>query len=956
MGKMMVRKLAIIMVTMMLVFVGFVWNQAARASEEANENGLISIMEQDAEDYAKSEKGGIRIKKQPQNASAKVGEVVKYTIKASGSKIKYEWQFRNSKGKWAKVSSSTAKKATLQIKVKGNLDKTLYRCKLTDKNGNEKYSRNVKLTVLPYIGKQSKDQEVEIGQSFTLFVKATGSELSYQWSYKDDGSKWTNISGKKGKKSELSVTATEKMNGRQYRCLVKCSNGKKTSSKNISVKIKTVITEQPSSVQVQEGQDIVLNVKAKGADLTYQWQYQLAEDEEWINVSDTSATTNTLTIVSSYIMNGRSYRCCITDANGDTAISDIANVTIRLRNVELTANEYDLLVSSENQEIIFSTTVRDIAEIQKVELIDQSGNTVSEMLDDGLYSISGDDLPNDGIYSCRVSIDTSAEKTLEYHSIVSAVENNESNVVTIFVITDITQGIMKETDNYIQEKLEEANFSIQGESERKETVQKVLAELVSNGSIKDNISFSEANGLFTFEYANGALGGVMIKPFGEENDGIDALPREETFSKPVTVPVPGTAANRKEFHSGIGRAGIYFAFESTTYRLDYYKNTVIPEWESKGLNTDFITGVTVYDLKKLNGSKYNIIVIAMHGSYYNDSPVFCLKEQASAESDKIYSGDFKEKNIAKVYYDKNYYYWVFPSLFRNRIKDNALSGAFVYAQPCNGLGDGSINEAMANAFLSKGATAYIGIYNSVNSDYNRRFMKLYVDGLIDGKTARESFNYCVQEYGENDGKVTKPGTPMFRGQSNAVLIETGLKNGDFEEGKTALHWIQTGDARVISRLGSISAPQGNNMALLTTGIGSAEVTYLSGTEGSSISQAFRVPSTANSISLKYNVISEEPEEYIGTKYDDTVLFEILDRSGNVLLQLAKESINESTWIPLADINFEGGDDTTYQTGWKNVMVDISHLQTQTVVLRIITYDKGDSIYDTAVLVDEIVLN
>lgn len=111
---------------------------------------------------------------------------------------------------------------------------------------------------------------------------------------------------------------------------------------------------------------------------------------------------------------------------------------------------------------------------------------------------------------------------------------------------------------------------------------------------------------------------------------------------------------------------------------------------------------------------------------------------------------------------------------------------------------------------------------------------------------------------------------------------------------------------------------------------------------------------AKYISLNYDVISEEPMEWVGSSFDDEFSAELLGSNGATLAVLAGESINSSTWLPLDGINFDGGDNTTYHTGWTSILnYDISSYAGQNVTLRFRVSDKGDSIYDTAAIVDGI---
>ncbi len=71
-------------------------------------------------------------------------------------------------------------------------------------------------------------------------------------------------------------------------------------------------------------------------------------------------------------------------------------------------------------------------------------------------------------------------------------------------------------------------------------------------------------------------------------------------------------------------------------------------------------------------------------------------------------------------------------------------------------------------------------------------------------------------------------------------------------------------------LGELAPVDGRYMAILTTGIGSGEEEYLDDAVGSTMSQRFKVPEEAKQLSFSYNVVSEEPMEYVGSEYDDSL--------------------------------------------------------------------------------------
>ena len=203
--------------------------------------------------------------------------------------------------------------------------------------------------------------------------------------------------------------------------------------------------------------------------------------------------------------------------------------------------------------------------------------------------------------------------------------------------------------------------------------------------------------------------------------------------------------------------------------------------------------------------------------------------------------------------------------------------------------------------------------------------------------------------------------PILRGDSNATLMH-GLLNADFELYTSASaapsHWNAIGDVRSISALGDILPPDGSGkrMAIITTGVGSKETAaFLDGTEGSIIYQKFIVPEEVTTLTFSYNFVSEEPMEWVDSMYDDAFGIRIVHNNETVV-DTIYESINTSEWFSVENIDFSGGDETVYETGWFTVSVDISEYAGETIVLCFVIYDKGDSLYDSACLLDNIVLS
>ena len=167
---------------------------------------------------------------QPKARTAAAGETVSFTVAATGTGLKYQWQYSSDYGKtWTNKAGSTS--ATHTVTVKASYNGYLYRCKVTNSAGTV-YSSKVRLTVSgvkPKILSQPADQTAAAGDSVTFKVVAAGVGMTYQWQYsKDGGQTWYNKTG--AASASYTVTAKATYDGILYRCVVKNSQGTVYSS------------------------------------------------------------------------------------------------------------------------------------------------------------------------------------------------------------------------------------------------------------------------------------------------------------------------------------------------------------------------------------------------------------------------------------------------------------------------------------------------------------------------------------------------------------------------------------------------------------------------------------------------------------------------------------------------------------------------------------------------------
>lgn len=576
---------------------------------------------------------------------------------------------------------------------------------------------------------------------------------------------------------------------------------------------------------------------------------------------------------------------------------------------------------------------------------------VLDMKDDGAFSVTGDDIPNDGVFSAKLSMNTNEEKTISFYAKAENDKNNEikSENVEIYIyepLSDEELDYMDKVDSELSNTMSKNSFKELSEIEKSQKIENVLKNLEDMGYVKKKSSTYDANtGNYSFKYSNGITGAAMLNDYSDDVNGRNLGVDKNKQDMKINTSASQTTSSSAE-------AIFLHSFGESYFRNEFYKKTKT-EWDSKGVNTEINKEVTVEKLKNID-EKYEIVCFSGHGSTLNNSSVMCTEEIVNDENRQKYTADLNKERIAIVTTTTGETeYWVFPTLFEHYYSSDSFTNSFIFSECCEFFGfDDQYDEDFANVFIELGAKAVVGYHNSVYAEYSRNFIKKCVDELIAGKTITEAFNLAIKKYGAKDRTTKDPATPNLRGRKEAKLVENGLINGSFEDSSGLKYWKHEGDVRVINKLGELIPQDGNKMAILTTGLGSMEAGYLAVEEGSLMKQTFVVPKGAKTLSFRYDVVSEEPMEYYNSKFDDKFIASlIIDNETSE--QIVMKTINSSTWYAIDNINFEGGDNTTYHTGWETASINIEKYQGKTVTLKFLVYDVGDSRWDTATLIDNV---
>ena len=124
--------------------------------------------------------------------------------------------------------------------------------------------------------------------------------------------------------------------GSQYEFAVWSVRNEKDSASTFSNVITALsasapeITAQPEDYSGSMGDTASFTVTVSGgmAPYTYQWQYRRPGESVWYDSSNAAAKTDTLTVEIISARIGQSYRCVVTDANGETVVSATASIQL----------------------------------------------------------------------------------------------------------------------------------------------------------------------------------------------------------------------------------------------------------------------------------------------------------------------------------------------------------------------------------------------------------------------------------------------------------------------------------------------------------------------------------------------------------------------------------------------------------------------------------------------------
>lgn len=305
--------------------------------------------------------------------------------------------------------------------------------------------------------------------------------------------------------------------------------------------------------------------------------------------------------------------------------------------------------------------------------------------------------------------------------------------------TDVRE--MQQADAAVTALTGGSDYAQMTEDERTDAALQQLDALTAQGLVKQGSVYTDAeNGMISFTYSCGALGGILLTDPEEENNA--ALPELDESQ------LQELAENKR-----VGTAAIYYAFDNTINSTRYpYYAYMQTYWDSVGLQTDLDTTVTVSDLRRMG--RYDLCILSTHGAYYTyeygwlfkktaTEPLILLTERSDFWSDLRYGFDLLAHRVVKV----NGMYAVNGDFFRSAYRGNGI----VISETCEFYGkNGHVDTSMADGLLAGGAKAVMGYVNNVYSVYSRSMLWAAVNRMIEGETLEQAVDYAKSIYGTDD--------------------------------------------------------------------------------------------------------------------------------------------------------------------------------------------------------------
>ena len=657
---------------------------------------------------------------------------------------------------------------------------------------------------------------------------------------------------------------------------------------------------------------------------------------------------------------------------------------------QLIATPREFLTNQDGQQVRYQLQVPpDMPGVTSIKLhqSDQTGNVnptaFATATDDGDLE-NGDDIAFDGVYSAMVKYD--ADQPTSEH-VVARISfqgggQAESNSEHIQVVRRISEGEALVMSNVMAEAESIWKFHSDKAGNTLEARQLAAEEMAQISFVSDaGLTNSEQNIWMKLE--NGVQATILANPEGSRGSAgrksrksppsfkqrpsrtlatLPTLPSDPVQFTLETAPTPqggiaGFLPGEPEY-VGSGRVLVWDAFNWQFAPWDEgpFIRNLYQQQQCPAFQVDYLVDAQTTVDSVLNFTDYDTIAMITHGAEDGEGLVtFATGELISPQGNLRHNLDLMLGHVSLM----GRWYSIRPS------KIAGLAGGFENAIIYNGSCESIRNNTLGNAFAAKGAKSYYGFSEIVESDFaqdcgERFFEEFIVNRDLNGTAFDDvdpkrdnrpwTWNPEFQEMGIRDLGYTS--------ESQNLSFERGLES-----------WSVDGDGRFLHYLAGFRPTEGKSMAIVSTGLGFT-------TSMGTVQQSFCPPADATHIEFDWNFFSEELEEWCGPEhpYDDAFRVDLVWNGGaQTIFSTEIDDLCEGlllrsdAWFDQSGPNCVATPDAGYGTGgndckvfcttWRHAVADISALANQlagdSVTLRFHTTDSGDSVFDTAVLIDHV---
>ena len=644
----------------------------------------------------------------------------------------------------------------------------------------------------------------------------------------------------------------------------------------------------------------------------------------------------------------------------------------------------------------------------KVYRVDLNGNTVGApkaMVDDGNLSASGDEIKGDGQYSAKFTVSDAQPGLVRLRaSLLMKIGVQQyaayTDIAEVEVVPNIAQASCQEAKGALEAARDAAKAAGGGKAGR----QAALDALKAGGLASHAGGASgDGNGVWV-RFNSGLVGAVNLNPKGTRGgqpraDSVDELPGANYGISTVRVQskrallldpfaqefgpnevsgafeamsanacpaytietgkvLAGNLANlsyyRRLFDHGIvamaTHGDAFFAELPADVRKEY-------RWPATGSEEVIWTGHAI-DCSYFAKAATSKTCTAAKGGCDAGADCFLNKSGGNGVCVDHLSADAQR---GRVVIGADGVYGITPAFIRHHA-EKPFPRSLIYLGACRSLWNGSL----AAEFFAAGAAAVVGYTGYVENAFATKWGKTLFSNLIAQKQLSGSALVKIED-------KQHPGTFItLVGAKNLDAAYSDIMNESWESGDLQ-GWLKAGDGRVISKLGANVPVGGKFMGIISTGLG---YTVQTGT----IEQKFCIQPGVTKVSFWWKFYSEEFKEYCGSQYQDaftarvdkivagkkSLVVNIVDVKVDDLCETnckgssscgfgsscAGKCAKHFKGLVQSDVSFDKGD--VWMTPWVQSEADVSSVAGKgAVILKLFATDVGDSIYDTAVLIDKI---